>query len=297
MSRLRNIQVEAWPRIKPLPIENAAAMIGVARETLERICKRLEINPDEKINTRNSLSIPVAKLYLTVGRNGVVVADKLYKLLNTSPEEILGVVVAREQEEAEIKRQKEAKQKASGKEKKQRNALMPVPSPEELDQLSLGQLKEDWTSAVNRDTGARPWGLLRSLAAALGRKGQRISCRLDGIAISSFAVSQLANFECFADFLRVANPQDRWPFIVPDRTDHFPIDLLSARPEDFESGVCFMLTMEQWHTLNAQSLSERNNLELVLATHTELDEDDQIKSGTPKLSGKKWGSQRMSNKD
>lgn len=282
MSRLRNIQVEAWPRIKPLPIENAAAMIDVARETLERICKRLEKNPKAKINARNSLSIPVAKLYLKVGRNGVVVADKIYKLLDTSPEEILGVVAAREQEEAEEKRQQEAAKKAKGKQKKPRNALIPVPSPEELDKLSLGQLNETWTTTLNREIGARPWELLKNLAAALGRKGRKISCRIDGINISSFAVSQLANFETFADFLRIASPMDCWPFIVPDRIDHFPIDLLSARPEDFESGVCFMLTMEQWHALNAESLSERKSHEHALTNQTELDEDDQIKEGSTK---------------
>jgi len=237
MPRKRNVTLNGWPPPDALlKIEEAAVIVKVSRDTLERVRDALMANPRAVPKVRNAQSLDVGRLYAKVGRGATVQAEKIYKALGINTSALPN------QPPPTTAKPKTPKPKSAG-----------------IQSLTDKELLEDFRKAVQRASaslgGPAPLKKIRDMYDELVGRGLPQQGMLHGTALS-----RIGRFASLGDFFKRATGRDRWPFILP-RAGGRPVDLLSAKLRDWRLGDLAFLSVEEWHGHMAVALSAERSLE------------------------------------
>jgi hypothetical protein len=268
--------IQEWPAVRtPLKMEEAAKrIIRVTPKTLRRAMTAIQKKETGKGVTKNVQVLAVAELYLHAGKGAQILAGEIYDRIGYNEAKRESLKFPLEDEESLAKAAKPRKAK-----------------PKEMSDADLKKVfKENVQKANSTKSGPIPKSVLKPLFDELKNRGL---APIGSIRCEPFA--NALKFGSFSDFIQRAQAADHWPFILPRMQGKRPIDATTARKRDWKLGELHFITLEQWQSLLAAALViEReisNNIQIAEALEKET------AAGTPKVSGKKWGSMRMHNKD
>lgn len=237
MPRKRKVTLSDWPQPHELlKIEDAAVIVEVSRDTLERARDALIANPRARHKARNPKTIEVGRLYAKVGRGAAVQAEKIYKALGINT-----AVLPNQPPPTAVK------------------PKTPKPKPAGIQSLTDKQLKDDFWLVVKRAAaslgGPAPLKKIRDMYDELASRGLPQQGMLNGVRLD-----RIGRFATVGDFAHRAKGRERWPFILP-RAGGRPVDLLSAKLRDWRLGDFALLTVEEWHRRMAEALSAERSRE------------------------------------
>lgn len=259
-------QLKGWPDPwSPIDKATAAALIGVSRDTIERIASRVATGePLPKV--RNPLAIPVGKLFGEEEPGSPVLAERIYKVLKVNPATLTGPVIA-----PPAARAAPAAKKPGA-----------VPSPSQLKGMSDIALAKTLGSTVAKarglDGGRVPWRRIKAIAEELSARNKPPGGMLHGQPIANIDLKKVETWGFVGVFAARAEPGDLWPFVLLPNGGR-PVDLLSANKDEIRGGLLVALSLANWLNLLTRIVRDDES-----AGSANLIQDDIYKtSGTGKL--------------
>lgn len=234
-------KLEGWPDPwSPIDKATAAALIGVSRDTIERVASRVAAGEDLP-KVRNPLAIPVGKLFGEEEPGSPVLAERIYKVLKVNPTTLTGPVIA-----PPVARMTSAAPKPGA-----------VPSQAELDEMSDTDLAKVLSSTVAKaraqDGGRVPWRRIKVIAEELSARNRPPGGMLHGQPIANIDLDKVETWGFLGIFAARGEPGDLWPFLLPPNEGR-PIDLLSASEDDIIYGTFVALTLDEWISILAKEI-------------------------------------------
>ena len=281
MSDTTTTGIREWPAVRtPLKMEEAAQrIIRVTPKTLRRAMTAIQKKETGKGVTKNVQVLAVAELYLHTGKGAQILAGEIYDRIgyNEAKRESLKFPLEDEESLAKAAKPRKAKPKKF--------------KPKEMSDADLDKVFRETVKKVNiTKCGPIPKSVLKPLFDELKNRGLAPTG-----AIRSELFANALKFGSFADFIQRAQAADHWPFILPRMQGKRPIDATTARKRDWKLGELHFITLEQWQSLLAAALVIEREISNSIQIAEALEKE--TAAGTPKVSGKKWGSMRMHNKD
>lgn len=229
-------KLKGWPDPwSPIDKATAAALIGVSRDTIERVASRVAAG-EELPKVRNPLAIPVGKLFGEEEPGSPVLAERIYKVLKVNPATLTGPVIA-----PPAARAAPAAKKPGA-----------VPSPAELKGMSdtdlADALSNTITKATGLDGGRVPWRRIKVIAEELSARNRPPGGMLHGQPIANIDLDKVETWGFLGVFAARAEHGDLWPFVLPPNNGR-PVDLLSAGLIDIRYGALVALTLNEWINL------------------------------------------------
>lgn len=226
-------KLKGWPDPwSPIDKATAGALIGVSRDTIERVAKRVrDGEPLPKV--RKPLAIPIGKLFGEEEPGSPVLAERIYKVLKVNPAKLSGPII-----KPPAARAAPAAPKPGA-----------VPSQAELDGMSDTDLAKVLSSTVAKaraqDGGRVPWRRIKVIAEELSARNRPPGGMLHGQPIANIDLDKVETWGFLGVFAARAEPGDLWPFVLPPNGER-PIDLLSALDDDIRYGTIVALSLEKW---------------------------------------------------
>lgn len=242
-------QLKGWPDPwSPIDKATAGALIGVSRDTIERIAKRVrDGEPLPKV--RKPLAIPIGKLFGEEEPGSPVLAERIYEVLKVNPKTLTGPII-----KPPAARAAPAAPKPGA-----------VPSQAELDGMSDTDLAKVLSSTVAKaraqEGGRVPWRRIKALADELSKRNRPPGGVLHGQPIANIDLNKVETWGFVGVFAARAEPGDLWPFVLPPNGGR-PVDLLSATADEIKYGTLLAMTLESWTNLLAHVIAlEKANIE------------------------------------
>lgn len=229
-------KLEGWPDPwSPIDKATAGALIGVSRDTIERVAKRVrDGEPLPKV--RKPLAIPIGKLFGEEEPGSPVLAERIYKVLKVNPAKLSGPIIKPPAASAAPAAPKPGA----------------VPSQAELDGMSDTDLATVLTNTVAKaraqDGGRVPWRRIKAIAEELSARNRPPGGMLHGQPIANIDLDKVETWGFLGVFAARAAPEDLWPFVQPPNGGR-PIDLTSATKDEIRNGFLVAISLANW--LNA----------------------------------------------
>lgn len=232
-----------WPDPwAPLNKAMAAALIGVSKDTIERVAGAIE-RGEAIPKVRNPQALTIGKLFADEGEGSTILAERIYRALKIDPHTLSGPFMP------------PPSPRPAAENPRKRNV---VPNDATLGRMSdnelRGQLSEVVTRARASDGGRVPWHLIKAIADALAARGQPPGGLLHGQPLARIDLKKCETWGFVGGFAAQAELGDLWPFVLPLRGGR-PADLLAASIDDIKYGQLVALTLEEWLMMLSQVLA------------------------------------------
>lgn len=261
-------QLSGWPDPwSPIDKATAAALIGVSRDTIERVVRRIAAG-EAPPKVRNPLAMTVGKLFAEEEPGSPLLAARIYEALKIDPALLAGPF----NPPPAARAARSAPPKKPGA----------VPSQSELAAMADHELATILSETFNRargmDGGRVPWGRIKALADELSQRGRPPSGAIHGQILARIDLNKVETWGFVGNFAAQAEPGDLWPFVLPLKGGR-PVDLLSASSDDIRYGTIVALTLEEWMSLLAEAIAEMRRIEAAEKLEREI--FDSLPSGKP----------------
>lgn len=252
-------KLSGWPDPwSPIDKATAAALIGVSRDTIERVASRIAAG-EAPPKVRNPLAMTVGKLFAEEEPGSPILAARIYAVLKIDPATLAGPFI-----------ETPAARAAPAASAKKPGA---VPSQSELAAMADHELATALNETVIRargmDGGRVPWGRMKALADELSQRGRPPSGAIHGQILARIDLNKVETWGFVGNFAAQAEPGDLWPFVLPLKGGR-PVDLLSASSDDIRYGTIVALTLEEWASLLAEAIAEKRRIEAAKKVEKEI---------------------------
>ena len=198
-------KLTGWPDPwSPIDKATAGTLIGVSRDTMERVTKRIaEGGPLPTV--RKPVVLDVCRIFAGESQGNPVLAQRIYEVLKVNFATLSGPFI------------QPVASKPSVTPKKKPGA---VPSQAELSAMSDAELAKALKEAVERvfkrEQGGRvPMGRVKAIADELTRKrGKPPGGMVQGQPLANIDLSKVETWGFVGVFAAQAMPGDLWPFVL-----------------------------------------------------------------------------------